>query len=100
MVACLGCVALVAWRGNWEGHLTRENHTWVVHLAPSPVWAPPPDPPNELFEGSFKESKELPPNGTRGVTIRRVLRLDWMAVDLLFDLWIVTVTGGLFFLAV
>jgi hypothetical protein len=99
LVACLGSAALVAWSGRWEGRLTLGNHTWIVDLGRAPVWAPPPDPPYARFQEDFKESERFPTEGTPGITIQRVLKLDWMAVDLLLYLWAVTVASGLLYLA-
>jgi hypothetical protein len=100
LVACLGCVAAVAWNGRWEGHLTRGNQTWLVDLGFAPVWAPPADPRYARFQEDFKESEGFPSEGTPGLTIERVLKFDWMAVDLLLSLWPVTVASGLLYLAV
>jgi hypothetical protein len=100
LLACLGCVALVALNGRWEGRLTRGNHTWIVDLGRAPVWVPPSDPTYARFREDFKESEGFPAEGSPGLTVQRVLKLDWMAVDLLLYLWPVTVVGGLLYLAV
>ena len=99
LAACLGCIAIVAWNGRWEGRLTRGNHTWIVDLGRAPVWAPPSDPVYAMFEEDFKASEDFPAEGAPGLIIRRVLKLDWMAVDLLLYLWFVTVAVGLLYLA-
>jgi hypothetical protein len=99
LVACLGAAAIVACNGRWEGRLTLENTTWIVGLGRAPVWAPPPDPPYARFQEDFKDSEGFPAEGMPGITIQRVLKLDWMAVDLLLYLWAVTVASGLLYLA-
>jgi hypothetical protein len=99
LLACLGCVALVAWNGRWEGRLTRGGHTWIVNLGRAPIWAPPPEPAHTTFQKDFKESEGLPAADTPGLTIKRVLKVDGMAVDLLLYLWPVTVVGGLLYLS-
>jgi hypothetical protein len=99
LVACLGSSVLVAWSGRWEGRLTLGNHTWIVDLGRAPVWAPPPDPPYARFQKDFTESEGFPAEDTPGFAIHRVLKLDWMAVDLLLYLWAVTVASGLLYLA-
>lgn len=100
LVSCLGCVVIVAWNGRWEGRLTQGNCTWIVDLGRAPIWGAPLDPTYATFQAHFKESKDFPREGTSGFTIKRVLKLDWMAVDLLLYLWGVTVVGGLMYLAV
>jgi hypothetical protein len=100
LAACIGCVAIVAWRGHWQGRLIYANHTWIVDLSRAPIWAPPAVPPYSMFWEDFEASEGFPPEGASGVTIQRVLMLDWMAVDLLLDLWVVTIAGGLLYLAV
>ena len=99
LLACLGCVAVVAWNGRWEGRLTRGNHTWIVDLDRTPVWTPPPDPSYARFQKDFKESQSFPAEETPDLAIRRALKLDWMAVDLLVYLWPVSVVAGLLYLA-
>jgi hypothetical protein len=91
LIACLACVAWVAARGRYEARLSQGNQTWIIDLERSPVWAPPPVPPYERFKNEFND---LPPQGS-GNTINRVLKLDWMAVDLFLDLWIVMLLGGI-----
>src|SRR5262245_4182605 len=99
LLACLGSIALVTWNGRWEGRLTWGNHTWIADLGRAPVWAPPPAPPYGRFQEDFKESEGFPVEGSPGLTIRRVLKVDWMVVDLLLYLWPVTVVSGLLYLA-
>jgi hypothetical protein len=97
--ACLGCVVIVVWNGRWEGRLTGGSHTWIVDLRRAPVWAPPPDPPYARFREDFKGSEDFPADGTPGLTIRSVLKLDWMTNDLLLHLWSVTAASVLLYLA-
>ena len=99
VLACLGCVGLVASNGRWEGRLTRVTHTWIVDLGRAPIWAPPPEPSYATFEKDFKASEGFPAEGTPGLTITRVLKTDWMAVDVLLYLWAVTLAAGLLYLA-
>jgi hypothetical protein len=99
LVACLGSAALVAWTGRWKGRLTLGNHTWIVDLGRAPVLAPPPDPPYARFQEDFTDSEGFPAERTPGFTIQRVLKLDWMVVDLLLYLWAITVASGLLCLA-
>src|SRR5262249_2371028 len=100
LLAWFGCVALVLGKGRWEGRLTLEGTTWIVDLGRAPIWAPPPEPLYARFQVDFKRSEGFPAEGTPGLTIRRVLKVDWMAVDLLLYLWPVTVAGGLLYLAI
>jgi hypothetical protein len=51
------------------------------------------------FRKDFTGSEGFPAEGTPGLTIKRVLKVDWMAVDLLLYLWPVTVVGSLLYLA-
>jgi hypothetical protein len=99
LLVCFGCVALVAWNGRWEGRLTRTNFTWIVDLGRAPIWLPPPEPTYGTFQKDFKESEGFPSEGTPGLTIKRVLKVDWMAVDLLLYLWPVSVIAGGLYLA-
>lgn len=99
LLICVGCVAVVALNGRWEGHLTRGNHTWIVNLRRAPVWMPPPNPPYSKFWEDFKRSEDFPAEGTSGLTIRRVLKLDWMAVDLLLYLWFVNVVCAVLYVS-
>lgn len=99
LLCCLGCVFLVSFNGRWEGWLIRANDRWIVDLSRAPIWAPPPEPVHATFQAVFNESEYFPAQGTPGLTIKRVLKVDWMAVDLLLYLWPVTVVGGLIYLA-
>jgi hypothetical protein len=92
LLVCLGCVALVGINGRWEGWLTGPNCAWTVDLDRAPIWAPPPEP-------DFNESETFPPQGAPGLTIKRVLRVDRMAFDLLLSLWLATVICGVLYLA-
>ena len=99
LLGCLGCVAYVAMNGRWEGRLTGARCTWIVGLGPAPIWAPPPEPVHATFQKDFGESENFPPQGAPGLTIKRVLKVDKMAGDLLLYLWLVTVICGLLYLA-
>lgn len=99
LVSCLGVMLCVAWKGRWEGRLVDGNQTWIVDLGTAPVWDPPPNPSYEQFQIVFTVSEGLPAKDTPGVTIRRKLKLDWMATDLLLYLWYATVANGLLYLA-
>ena len=99
LLACLGCAALVAMNGRWEGRLAGANGTWILDLDRSPIWAPPPEPVYATFQKDFNDSATFPPQGAAGITIKRVLKVDWMALDLLLYLWLVTVVGGVLYLA-
>jgi hypothetical protein len=98
LLACFGGVAFAAWSGRWEGRLTSGNCTWIMDLGRNPVWAPPPDPQYAQFQEHFRG--DFPTEAPKGLTIQRVLKLDWMAADLLLYLWAVTVAFGLLYLAV
>jgi hypothetical protein len=100
VAACLSCIVVVAWNSRWEGSLTRTDHTIIVDLGRSPVWAPPAVPPYSRFSKDFKDSQGFPDEDDPGLSIRRELKSDWMAVDLLLYLWLVTVVGGLLYLGV
>jgi hypothetical protein len=100
LVACFTCLVIVAWRGPWEGRLTQANHTWIVDLGRAPVWTPPADSSYARFREVFEASQGLPVEGGQGITIRRVLKMDWMATELFLYLWLVTLVSGLGYLAV
>jgi len=99
LLACLGCVALVAMNGRWNGRLTEASCTWIVDLDRAPIWAPPPEPVYATFQKDFNESETFPPQDAPGLTITRVLRGDQMTIDLLLYLWPVTVICGVLYLA-
>jgi hypothetical protein len=99
LLVCLGCVALVGINGRWEGWLTGPNCAWTVDLDRAPIWAPPPEPVYATFQKDFNESETFPPQGAPGLTIKRVLRVDRMAFDLLLSLWLATVICGVLYLA-
>ncbi len=99
LVACLGCVGIIAWNGRWEARLTCAEHTWIVDLDPAPVWAPPEVPSYARFKHDFKDSEDFPAEESPGLSIRGVLKLDWVAVDLLLYLWPVTLIGAALYLA-
>lgn len=94
----LTCFAMVLVNGVWQGRLTRMNHTWIVDLGRAPVWAPPEVPRYERFAREFKGSDDFPAEAATGLTIERVLGVEWMAVSLLLHLWLLTVVGGLLYL--
>jgi len=98
LAACFGCVVVVARDGRWEGYLSQVHHIWIVDLEQAPVWDPPDMPSYARFREEFRGVEGFPSEGSPGKSIRRVLRWDWMAVDLLLSLWPVTVVGGLLYL--
>lgn len=95
----VGAIGLVAWQGRWEGHLTRGNHTWIVDLGRAPIWSPPPTPTYAIFQSDVEGSKGFPAEETPGLVFKRILRIDWMVIDLLLFLWPATVVSGLVYLA-
>jgi hypothetical protein len=104
LLACLSCFAIVACNGRWEARLTDAKYTTIVDLGRSPLWAPPPVPTHARFRDEVEDSEAIrkgrfPSESSSRGTIVLVLRLDWMAVDLLLYLWPVTVVAGLLYLA-
>lgn len=95
---CLGYVALVACNGRWQGNLIQTNYgTWIVDLERAPIWSPPPEPVYTTFQKDFKNSENFPTEDDSSFTIKRVIRVDWMIVDLLLYLWPITVINGLLY---
>lgn len=99
LAACFGSVVITVWNGRWEGRLSSRYNTFIIDLGRAPVWAPPPVPPHARFREVFKDLEVFPAQGTPGLTIQRVLKWDWMVVDLLLYLWLVTAASGLLYLA-
>lgn len=98
LLACVACVVIVAGNGRWEGQLVSSDQTtWIVDLERAPIWAPPSRPTYAMFLKDFTGVEGFPAEGTPELTIKRILKVDWMVVDLLLYLWPVTVLGGLLY---
>jgi len=95
----LASIAVVALRGQWQGRLAKGNESWIVDLGRSPIWEPPPEPIYAEFAKEFKGSDNFPLPNDNGISIRRRLKYDWMAGDLLIYLWVTTVVCGVLYLA-
>jgi hypothetical protein len=95
--ACLGCVVAVAWNGRWEARLSAGSATWIQDLPRAPIWSPPAEPDYARFREAFS-GEGFPGPDQPGLSIRRVLKLDWMAIDLLFYLWPLTLAFGVVYL--
>ena len=97
LAAIMLCVWIVGAHGRWEGRLSTDGRTWIVHLARMPVWDPPRKPDYAQFRRDFDD---LPATRPPGTTIRRVLKWDWMALDLLLYVWAISAFFGSFYVAV
>jgi len=99
VAAFFGCIAVVAANARWEARLVRANHTWIVDLGRSPVWAPPSsDITYARFKKDFSESNTFPTEDAPGTTIQRSLKIEWMAADFMLYLWPVSIVAGLLYL--
>jgi hypothetical protein len=97
VVASLACFLDAAWSGNWEGHLTSGDATWILDMERAAIWPPSEPPSHEEFREAFGESEGFPANDAPGLTIRPVLNLEFTATDLLLRLWPVAVVAGLLY---
>ena len=95
LALCFASVALVAWYAQWYYQLRLEGSTLFIRPNRSPVWNPPDVPTYAQFRQTFEYlPEEAPPVSS----IRRKLNLNWMALDLLLCLWLVTVVVGVIYL--
>jgi hypothetical protein len=89
-------VALVAasvlMRARWESRLHVDYCTWILTLPQAPLGAAPDVPTYQQFRKTFDD---IPGESTPGLTIRRLLKWDWMLFDFLLYLWGVTLAFGI-----
>jgi hypothetical protein len=98
LAAVLGCFIVSVSFAHWQCKLVQGNYTWIVNLERAPVWAPPELTTYAEFQEEFAGSEDFPAAEAPGLSVHRVLQLEWMALDLLLCLWLVTLIAGLLYL--
>jgi hypothetical protein len=85
---------LVAWtvaRADWEANMTCGNRTWILDLNRAPLWNAPPLPTHSQFRKTFANLPSVQP---AGCSFSRILKWDWMLLEMLLCLWPVTIVFG------